>query len=226
MQRHGHERFAGAGGRVEDDVLLVEQFQAGGFPRGIKLQSPALRLFEKASRQHILTELLIARNRIVKRRCHRTRTLLITGATEKEAERRPDREPVCRGPHIHRRNFLRFGIQLQRDHCIASVAVSSRNGNFNPAFCLTNSCLAATGHFGTDNFRRHARQFHRTVRPFQNVDVNGVAFARAGDGWRGLPWSRSVPKFEFGYLFRDLSAAIRDGKGRWRLVRGVAILWR
>ena len=37
MQRGGHERFARPGGRVQDDVLLLEQLQDGRFLGGIKL---------------------------------------------------------------------------------------------------------------------------------------------------------------------------------------------
>jgi hypothetical protein len=52
MQRGGDERFARAGGGVEDDVFLLEQFQDGGFLRRIKLEPPALDVFEEAPQQH------------------------------------------------------------------------------------------------------------------------------------------------------------------------------
>ena len=35
MQERGDERFAGAGGRVENDVLIVDQFENGFFLGGI-----------------------------------------------------------------------------------------------------------------------------------------------------------------------------------------------
>ena len=47
MQRRGHQRFARAGGRVEDDVLLLEQLQDGRFLRRIERQPLALGVFEK-----------------------------------------------------------------------------------------------------------------------------------------------------------------------------------
>ena len=75
MQRRGHQRFARAGGRVQDDVLLLEQLQDGRFLRGIKLQPLALGVFEKAPQQDIVAGFLIARNQIVKSRCHRSPTL-------------------------------------------------------------------------------------------------------------------------------------------------------
>ena len=86
MQRRRHQRFARTGGGVEDDVLLVEQFQDGRFLRGIKLEPPARHIFEKTSQQHIVADFLVARNQIVKCRCHGTRTLRIIGAPEKEDE--------------------------------------------------------------------------------------------------------------------------------------------
>ena len=42
MQRGGHERFARTGGRVEDDVFLLEQLEDGRFLRGIELKLPSL----------------------------------------------------------------------------------------------------------------------------------------------------------------------------------------
>ena len=50
MQRRCHQRFARSGRRVEDDVLLVEQFQDGGFLRRIKLEPPALRRNRESGR--------------------------------------------------------------------------------------------------------------------------------------------------------------------------------
>ena len=54
VQRRGHERFARPGGRVQDDVLLLEQFQDGRFLRGIKLQPPPFRVIQKAPEQNIV----------------------------------------------------------------------------------------------------------------------------------------------------------------------------
>jgi hypothetical protein len=51
MQGHCVERFSRAGGRIEDDVFPVEQFENRGFLRGIKLQPPALHEFEKPPEQ-------------------------------------------------------------------------------------------------------------------------------------------------------------------------------
>ena len=65
MQRRGHERFARPGGRVQDDVLLLEQFQDGRFLGGIKLQPPSLHVIQKAPQQDIIAGLLIPRNQII-----------------------------------------------------------------------------------------------------------------------------------------------------------------
>ena len=65
MQRGGHERFARPGGRVQDDVLLLEQFQDGRFLRGIKLQPPSLHVIEKAPEQDIVAGFLLPRNQII-----------------------------------------------------------------------------------------------------------------------------------------------------------------
>ena len=70
MQRRRHERFARAGRRVQDDVLLLEQFQNGRLLRGIKLQLPPLGIFEKASEQNIVAESFVPGNQIIKCRCH------------------------------------------------------------------------------------------------------------------------------------------------------------
>ena len=72
LELHGrrHERFPRAGGRIQDDVFLLEQLQDGGFLGGIELQSPALRVFEKASQQHIIAAAPVARDQIIKRCRH------------------------------------------------------------------------------------------------------------------------------------------------------------
>ena len=84
VQRRCDERFARAGGRVENDVLLLEQFQDGGLLRGIKLELPSLDIIKEATEQHIVAEFLIARYQIVKCRCHCVRTLLVPKPGEKK----------------------------------------------------------------------------------------------------------------------------------------------
>lgn len=54
MQGGGDERFAGAGGGVQDDVFVLEQFQHGGFLGGIELELAAFGVFEKASEQRVV----------------------------------------------------------------------------------------------------------------------------------------------------------------------------
>ena len=65
MQRGGHERFAGAGRRVEDDVFVLEQFENGVFLRRIKLELPAQDIIEKALEQQIVAGPLVAGNEVV-----------------------------------------------------------------------------------------------------------------------------------------------------------------
>jgi hypothetical protein len=65
MQRCGDERFARASGRVEDDVLVLEQLKDRGFLRGIKLQPPPLRVIKEAFQQNIIAGFPVARNQIV-----------------------------------------------------------------------------------------------------------------------------------------------------------------
>ena len=70
MQRRGHQRFARAGGRVEDDVLLLEQLQDGRFLRRIEPQPLALGVFEKAPQQHIVARVLVPGHQIVECQWH------------------------------------------------------------------------------------------------------------------------------------------------------------
>ncbi len=66
MQGGGHERFARAGGRVEDDVLLLEQFEDGGFLGGIKLQAAFFGILQKTAQQRIVIGAHVARNQVIK----------------------------------------------------------------------------------------------------------------------------------------------------------------
>ena len=61
MQRRRHERFARAGGRVQDDVLLLEQLQDGLLLRRIEREPPALGVIEKAPQQHIVAGVIVPR---------------------------------------------------------------------------------------------------------------------------------------------------------------------
>ena len=65
MHRRRHQRFARAGGRVEDDVLLLEQLQDGRFLRRIKPEPLALGVFEKAPQQHIIGRAIVPGQQIV-----------------------------------------------------------------------------------------------------------------------------------------------------------------
>jgi hypothetical protein len=66
VQRGGHERFARPGGGVEDDIFLLEQLQDGRFLRGIELELPSLRVFEKPAQQRIVAGLLVPGDQIIK----------------------------------------------------------------------------------------------------------------------------------------------------------------
>jgi hypothetical protein len=54
MERGGDEGFAGAGGGVEDDVLVLEQLKDGGFLCGIKLESAAFGVFEETTEEGVV----------------------------------------------------------------------------------------------------------------------------------------------------------------------------
>ena len=60
------QRFARAGGRVEDDVLFLEQFEDGGFLGGIKLEAPAFGVFEEAAEQGVVAARAVAGDQVVK----------------------------------------------------------------------------------------------------------------------------------------------------------------
>jgi hypothetical protein len=70
MERGGDERFAGAGGGVEDDVFFVEQLEDGGFLGGIELQLARLDIIQKPAEQGIVVQGLVAGQQIVKGRTH------------------------------------------------------------------------------------------------------------------------------------------------------------
>ena len=72
VERGGHERFARAGGRVEDDVFLLEQLEDGRFLRGIEPELPLLRVFEKPAQQLVIAGLPAPGHQIIK--CFRHRT--------------------------------------------------------------------------------------------------------------------------------------------------------
>ncbi len=65
VHRRGHERFARPGGRVQDDVLFLEQLEDGRFLGGIKLQPPSFHVFQKAPQQDIIAGLLVPRNQVI-----------------------------------------------------------------------------------------------------------------------------------------------------------------
>ncbi len=51
MQRRGHQRFSGAGGRIQDDVLIVKEFENRLLLRRVELQVPAFHELEKFPEQ-------------------------------------------------------------------------------------------------------------------------------------------------------------------------------
>ena len=65
MHRGGHQRFARAGGRVQDDILVLEHLEDGRFLRRIKPEPLALGVFEKAPQQDIVGRVLVPRQQIV-----------------------------------------------------------------------------------------------------------------------------------------------------------------
>ena len=71
MQGRGHERFPGTGRRVQDDILVLEQFQDGLLLRGVKLKPPARDIIQKPSQQHIAAEVVSSRELVVKGHGHR-----------------------------------------------------------------------------------------------------------------------------------------------------------
>ena len=67
MPCRGNQRFARTGGRVQDDILLLEQLQDGRLLRGIEPQALALGIFKKAPQQHIIAGAIIPGDQIVER---------------------------------------------------------------------------------------------------------------------------------------------------------------
>ena len=70
VQRGGDEGFAGAGGGVEDDVLLLEKFEDGRLLRGIQLQPARGDVVEEAPEQGVVAGTPIAREEVIKRGGH------------------------------------------------------------------------------------------------------------------------------------------------------------
>ncbi len=65
--RGGYERLAQAGGRVQNDVLLLEQRQHRLLLRRIEREPPALDVFQELPQQVIAAEVFVARQKVVKR---------------------------------------------------------------------------------------------------------------------------------------------------------------
>ena len=71
LERRGDERFTRAGGRVEDDVLLLEQLQDGGFLRGVEFEGTAGDVFEEPTEEEVVRrQVRRARQEIVERQGH------------------------------------------------------------------------------------------------------------------------------------------------------------
>ncbi len=77
MQRGRDQRFARAGGRVEDDVFFLEQLEDGRFLRRVKPELPRFGVFEKPGEQRVIVRPLVLRDQIVK--SFRHGALLIIG---------------------------------------------------------------------------------------------------------------------------------------------------
>ena len=70
VKRRGDEGFPRARGRVEDDVLLFEEFEDGRLLRGIELELARLGIVEEPPQQFIARRVSTARDQIVKHRSH------------------------------------------------------------------------------------------------------------------------------------------------------------
>ena len=70
MHRRGHQRFARAGRRVEDDVLFLEQLQDGRLLRRVEPQALALGVFEEAPQQDLVGRAVFARQQVVEGQWH------------------------------------------------------------------------------------------------------------------------------------------------------------
>src|SRR5688572_33315000 len=82
MQRRSNQRFARACRRIKNHVLLLEQFQDGGFLSWIKLEPAALDIVKEASEQRVVVG-GIPWNQIVKCRGHSPVTIASVGVVEK-----------------------------------------------------------------------------------------------------------------------------------------------
>jgi hypothetical protein len=67
MHRCRNQRFARAGGRVENDILLLEHLQDGRLLRGIKPEPLALSVLEEAPQEHVVAGAVTPRDQIVER---------------------------------------------------------------------------------------------------------------------------------------------------------------
>ena len=83
VQRRRHQRFARTGGRVEDDVLLLEQLQQRLLLRRIQREPASFDVFKEAPEQRVIADIPVARQKFVEWRDHRTRTLLAERNAEK-----------------------------------------------------------------------------------------------------------------------------------------------
>jgi hypothetical protein len=70
LRRRRHKRFSRAGGRVEDDVLVLEQLQDGGFLGGVEPQAAALDIIQEPAQQRVVAAAAVAGDQIIKGRRH------------------------------------------------------------------------------------------------------------------------------------------------------------
>ena len=82
MQRRRDQRFARAGGRVEDHIALLNQLQHGIFLCGIKREPPTFDVIEKAARQRVVRTLFASGNE-AREREHGLRHPRISTTTER-----------------------------------------------------------------------------------------------------------------------------------------------
>ena len=98
MQRGGDERFAGAGGRVEDDVLVLEELEHRRLLRGIELELAALDVFEEAPEEGVVARAVVARNEFVKRGRHGLKSVARPNGIEKNGLVSPPERGCRRSP--------------------------------------------------------------------------------------------------------------------------------
>ena len=89
MEGRGDERFAGARGRVQDDVFVLEDLEDGRLLRGVEFQAAALDVVKEATQQHIVAGLAIAWNQFVKCGSHRAGSLPRRRPPEKQDSEKP-----------------------------------------------------------------------------------------------------------------------------------------